>query len=97
MTAKLLDTPHPYDNPELSAFDFLVCIMRDVTLPLPVRVDAAGKLLPIYREMKTTTVRITGGLDLSPAELAELEAAKPDDDILMWNSKIALLKQSRVH
>jgi hypothetical protein len=76
MTAKLLETPHKYDDPELSAFDFLLCIMHDQTLPLALRADAAGKLLPVYREVKIQTVRITGGLDLSPAELAQLEASK---------------------
>jgi hypothetical protein len=34
-----------YDNPTLSAVEFLFAVMHDSTLPIEARVEAAGKLL----------------------------------------------------
>ena len=79
---------HEYDNPELSSVDFLLAVMRDVTLSLAIRMDAAAKLLPIYREPpQTLTIKIVGGLgELTHKELVAYEARAPGD-VLDWNSK----------
>jgi hypothetical protein len=37
---------HDYDDPEISALNFLLTIMHDRSLPIDVRIDAAGKALP---------------------------------------------------
>ena len=77
---------HQYDDPSLSAVDFLLCIMRDVTLSLAIRMDAAHKLLPLYRDPpQTLHIKITGGLgDLTHDELVAYEARAPGD-VLDWN------------
>ena len=79
---------HEYDDPELSAVDFLLCVMRDQSLPLPVRVDAADKLLPLYQKPQPIqTIKITGGLqDLTHAELVTLEARSSGNDFA-WDLK----------
>src|SRR6516162_10102063 len=38
---------HAYDNPQLIAKQFLLAIMRDPTVPIRARIDAANKLLRI--------------------------------------------------
>jgi hypothetical protein len=77
---------HEYDDPSLSAVDFLLAVMRDQTLPLAVRADAANKLLSIYRPPpQTLNIRITGGLgELTHEELVAYEARAPGD-VLDWN------------
>jgi hypothetical protein len=89
-------TAHPYDDPELSAVDFLLAVMRDVTLPLVVRVAAAERLLPIYRPPpEVLNIKITGGLgDLTHEELVAYEARAPGD-VLDWND--AKLADTTVH
>jgi hypothetical protein len=39
--------PHAYDNPSIRPKDFLLAVMRDTTVPLGQRIDAAGKALPL--------------------------------------------------
>jgi hypothetical protein len=81
-------TAHEYDDPELSAVDFLLCIMRDVTLELHIRVAAAEKLLPVYRPPpQVVHIKITGGLgELSHEELLTF-AARTDDGLFAWDLK----------
>lgn len=43
---------HKYDNPSIGSEDFLLAIMRDPTIALTIRMDAAAKLLPIYVKRK---------------------------------------------
>ena len=74
---------HAYDNPELSAVDFLLCVMRDTSLPLPVRVDAADKLLPLYQKTELVHITITGGL--SPDQVAARLTTSGDD--FAWDLK----------
>jgi hypothetical protein len=38
--------PHAYDNPELSAVQFLLAVMRDQSVPLYLRIDAARAAAP---------------------------------------------------
>jgi hypothetical protein len=87
-------TAHEYDDPTLDAVDFLLAVMHDQTLAIAIRVDAAAKLLPIYRPPpQVIHIKITGGLgDLTPAELADYEARAPGD-ALDWNDA----KHSTVH
>ena len=42
---------HQYDDPVLSSKEFLYAVMRDPTLPLEQRMDAAVKLLPFEVEI----------------------------------------------
>ena len=79
---------HEYDDPSLSAVDFLLAVMHDQTLSLAIRMDAADKLLPIYRDPpQTLNIRITGGLgDLTHEELVAYEARAPGN-VLDWNDK----------
>jgi hypothetical protein len=79
-------TVHEYDDPSLDAVGFLLAVMHDQTLSLAVRVDAAHKLLPIYRPPpQILNIRITGGLgDLTHEELVAYEARAPGD-VLDWN------------
>ena len=76
---------HAYDDPSLSPVDFLLCVMRDVTLPLAVRVDAADKLLPLYQKPQPIqTIKITGGMgDLTHEELV----ARSGGDDFAWDLK----------
>jgi hypothetical protein len=39
--------PHKYDR-QLSPKDFLLAVMRDPTVPLELRIDAAGKALSVH-------------------------------------------------
>jgi hypothetical protein len=77
---------HEYDDPSLDAVGFLLAVMRDTTLSLAIRMDAANKLLPIYRPPpQILNIRITGGLgDLTHDELVAYEARAPGD-ALDWN------------
>ena len=80
-------TAHQYDNPELSAVDFLLAVMRDRSLSIPVRVDAAAKLLPLYQKTQTITIRIEGGLpNLSPDEVAASVTRSSGNDFA-WDLK----------
>src|SRR5262249_2305567 len=40
--------PHLYDDPDLSPLEFMLAVMRDTTLPLAIRLDAAAKVAPFY-------------------------------------------------
>ena len=77
-----------YDDPSLSAVDFLLCVMRDTELSLAIRMDAADKLLPLYQKPQPVqTIKITGGLqDLTHAELVALEARSSGNDFA-WDMK----------
>jgi hypothetical protein len=79
-------TAHEYDDPSLDAVGFLLAVMHDQTLSLAVRMDAANKLLPIYRPPpQTLHIKITGGLgELTHEELVAYEALAPGD-ALDWN------------
>ena len=77
---------HSYDDPELSAVDFLLCVMRDTTLSLSVRADAAAKLLPLYQKTQTIHITITGGFpNLTPDEVAARVTNSGDD--FAWDLK----------
>ena len=83
-------TAHQYDNPELSAVDFLLCVMRDVELSLAVRVDAAAKLLPLYQKTQTITIRIEGGMpNLTPDDVAAYAAlaTRSSGNDFAWDMK----------
>jgi hypothetical protein len=79
-------TAHEYDDPSLDAVDFLLAVMHDVTLELHLRMDAASRLLPIYRPPpQILHIKITGGLgELTHEELVAYEARAPGD-ALDWN------------
>jgi hypothetical protein len=88
MTSSSSTVSHEYDDPSLDAVDFLLAVMRDVTLPLAIRMDAANKLLPVYRPPpQILHIKITGGLgELTHAELADHEARR-DDGLFAWDLK----------
>ena len=73
-------TPHKYDNPLIGSEDFLLAIMRDPTVALAIRLDAAAKLLPIYRDpTQTLHITVTGGLPaLSPEQTVAFEVRNRD-------------------
>jgi hypothetical protein len=76
MTVSKLPDQHQYNDQSIGSVDFLLAIMRDHTMPLAIRVDAAAKLLPIYQPPpQTLCIRITGGL---PKELANIETKSSD-------------------
>ena len=69
------DVKHKYDDPSLDSMGFLLCIMHDPAVPLHLRMDAASKLLPIYRAPpQIIHITITGGLPLE----AVIEAKSSD-------------------
>jgi hypothetical protein len=37
---------HAYDDPDLSPIEFLLAVMRDTSLPLPIRISAASAVAP---------------------------------------------------
>lgn len=74
---------HAYDNPDLDSVGLLLAVMRDTSLPLAVRVDAADKLLPIYRKTEFLHITITGGL--SPDQVAARLTTSGDD--FAWDMK----------
>src|SRR6516165_7971842 len=37
---------HLYNDPDLSPIEFMLAVMRDTTLPLAIRLDAAAKVAP---------------------------------------------------
>jgi hypothetical protein len=39
--------PHKYDNPRLSPREFLLAVMRDPTVALELRIEAAAKAMPL--------------------------------------------------
>jgi len=41
-------SPHACDAPGLSPIEFMLAVMRDTTLPLAIRLDAAAKVAPFY-------------------------------------------------
>jgi hypothetical protein len=79
-------TAHEYDDPAIGGMDFLLAVMRDVSVPLAIRIQAAAALLPVYRAPpQVLTIRITGGLgELTHEELVAFEARAPGD-VLDWN------------
>jgi hypothetical protein len=88
MTSHASPAIHEYDDPSLDAVGFLLAVMRDTTLSLAIRMDAANKLLPVYRPPpQILHIKITGGLgDLTLAELADYEARR-DDGLFAWDLK----------
>jgi hypothetical protein len=88
MTTKPPDLTHAYDDPSINSMDFLLAIMRDHSVALAIRMDAAAKLLPLYREPpQTVYIKITGGLQLTPEELAAIKAR--NQDVFAWDAKVA--------
>lgn len=76
LTGEIVEPPeHEYDNPAISPKEFLLAIMRDRRIPLPVRMDAAAKAA-IYEHPRLqqvsqdinrgVTIRIEGGLPALP-------------------------------
>jgi hypothetical protein len=63
------DTPRPFDDPDITATQFLARVMHDNSLDLAVRMEAAEKLLQMglgnYRE-QVLRITINGGLSRSP-------------------------------
>jgi hypothetical protein len=51
---------HPYDNPGLSAKEFMLAVMHDPNTPLSVRLDAAAKLLPLLEPIDLIECPDTG-------------------------------------
>jgi hypothetical protein len=75
MMAKPQDLKNTYDDPMLSSVDFLLSVMRDRTVPIETRMDAAEKLMPIYKEIKTVCIKIIGGMkELTAEQKADIEA-----------------------
>jgi hypothetical protein len=63
--------------------DFLLAIMRDTTLELHLRMDAAARLLPVYRPPPLTLhIKILGGLPPGTAI-----NASTDDGLFAWDLK----------
>jgi hypothetical protein len=45
--ASPIESAHAYDNPTIKPKEFLLAVMRDQTVPLAQRIEAAGKALPL--------------------------------------------------
>jgi hypothetical protein len=62
---------HAYNEPDLSATEFLTRVMHDRTVSLTLRAEAANHLLrlqPPPRPAPVVTVRIEGGMSAEPAD-----------------------------
>jgi hypothetical protein len=58
-----VERDHDYNEPGLSATDFLYRVMRDQTVPLNFRVDAANHLLRLPPPpAPVVTIKIEGGM-----------------------------------
>jgi hypothetical protein len=59
---------HDYNDPNISATDFLTKVMHDRTVPLNLRVDAATYLLKLPEPPPSVvTIKIEGGVpELTP-------------------------------
>jgi hypothetical protein len=68
---------HEYNDPNISATDFLTKVMHDRTVPLSQRVDAATYLLKLPEPPPAVvTIKIEGGVPKEPAD-ADLLAQYP--------------------
>jgi hypothetical protein len=72
---EVLDPEPAYNNPDISPQEFLVAIMRDTRLPIPIRMEAATKvsvyihprLAQVSQDITAgMTIRIEGGLPALP-------------------------------
>jgi hypothetical protein len=72
---------HAYNEPNLSATEFLTRVMHDPTLSLTLRAEAANHLLrlqPPARPAPVVTVRIQGGVPtINDEDTADLLAQHP--------------------
>jgi hypothetical protein len=76
--------PHAYDDPDLSAIEFLQAVYRDSSLPMSIRIDAARGLLP-YTEPRPASVPslsvgctiVIGGLGPCDTDRAQGPSADP--------------------
>jgi hypothetical protein len=60
---------HEYNDPNISATDFLTAMMHDRTVPLALRVDAANHLMRLPQPPPAVvTVRIQGGVPKEPVD-----------------------------
>jgi hypothetical protein len=58
---------HDYNDPNISATDFLTAVMRDRAVPLSQRVDAATYLMRLPEPPPAVvTLRIEGGVPVEP-------------------------------
>jgi hypothetical protein len=61
---KLIQVEHEYDRRGISPIEFLLAVMRDPTLPIPIRAKAAKDLMDVgyVHITEHLTIRIEGGL-----------------------------------
>jgi hypothetical protein len=52
--------PHKYDSPRLSPKEFLIAVMRDPTVALDLRIDAAAKVMPLLDAFDFPDLRDSG-------------------------------------
>lgn len=80
---------HAYDNPTISPIQFMLAVMRDTTLPLSIRLDAAAKVAPFTHPIRANESRgyesipyrctiIIGGL---PPEAQDLTTGNNSDSL----------------
>jgi hypothetical protein len=77
-----VEQDHAYNDPDLSATDFLRAVMHDRTVPLCLRKDAAAYLLRLPEPPPAVvTIKIAGGMpgqlpgEAKPAEPADADTA----------------------
>jgi len=62
---EVLGPPHEYDNPELSPKEFMIAVMRDHRLPIPIRLDAAAKAANYeHARLAQVTQDVTAGVKI---------------------------------
>jgi hypothetical protein len=65
---------HEYNDPNISATDFLTAVMRDRTVILNLRVDAANHLMRLPQPPPAVvTIKIEGGMPAEPVDADLLE------------------------
>jgi hypothetical protein len=58
---------HEYNDPNISATDFIKAVMHDPTVPLSLRTEAASHLLKIPEPPPAVvTLKIEGGVPVEP-------------------------------
>jgi hypothetical protein len=78
---------HAYNDPELSPREFLLALMHDKRLPIPIRADAAAKVA-VYEHPRLAQVTqdVTAGLRIEIiGGLPEL----PGTNVIMPNASLA--------
>jgi hypothetical protein len=77
-----VEQDHAYNDPDLSATEFLTRVMHDRTVPLCLRKDAAAYLLRLPEPQPAVgTIKIEGGLsgrlpgEAKPAEPVDADTA----------------------